>query len=84
MITPPDPTYECNIKEPTLKEVQEVLIAARTSSAPGPSRVPYKVYKRFPRLLHQLWRILRVIWRKGKVAQQWRFAEGVWISKEEN
>lgn len=24
-----------------------------------------------------------MIWRRGKVAQQWRFAEGVWIPKEE-
>jgi hypothetical protein len=46
--------------------------------------VPYKLYKRCPRLLHRLWKILRVIWRRGKVAQQWRFAEGVWIPKEEN
>ena len=46
--------------------------------------MPYKLYKRCPRLLHRLWKILRVIWRRGKVAQQWRFAEGVWIPKEEN
>ncbi|KAL7856407.1 hypothetical protein AOLI_G00200110 [Acnodon oligacanthus] len=31
----------------------------------------------------RLWKILKVIWRRGKVAQQWRFAEGVWIPKEE-
>ncbi|KAK0141886.1 Transposable element Tcb2 transposase [Merluccius polli] len=78
------PTTDLNSKEPSWKEVQEVVKAARASSAPGPSGVPYKVYKRCPRLLHRLWKILRVIWRRGKVAQQWRFAEGVWIPKEEN
>lgn len=27
---------------------------------------------------------LRVLWRKGKIPEQWRVAEGVWIPKEEN
>lgn len=34
--------------------------------------------------MERLWRIFRVIWRKGKVPQQWTYAEGVWIPKEEN
>lgn len=84
LIEPPGPTTDFNSKEPSWKEIQEVVKAARASSAPGPSGVPYKLYKRCPRLLHRLWKILRVIWRRGKVAQQWRFAEGVWIPKEEN
>ncbi|KAK0147596.1 hypothetical protein N1851_012927 [Merluccius polli] len=50
----------------------------RCRSAPGTS---YRVYKHCPKLLHQLWRIWR-IWRRGKTAQQWQFAEGVWIPKE--
>jgi len=55
---------------------------ARGSSTPGPSGVPYNVYKNRPRLLHRLWRILKVVWGKDKVANYWRFAEGVWIQKE--
>ncbi|KAL1267230.1 hypothetical protein QQF64_002905 [Cirrhinus molitorella] len=35
-------------------------------------------------LLQLLWKIIKVIWRRGKVAQQWRHAEEVWIPKEEN
>lgn len=53
----PSPTVDFNIREPTLREVQEVS-AARASSAPGPSGVPYKVYKRCPELLKILWKIL--------------------------
>ncbi|XP_028292553.1 uncharacterized protein LOC114455485 [Gouania willdenowi] len=83
LIDPPAPTWDFNGKEPAWKEIQEVVKRARASSAPGPSGVPYKVYKNCPRLLHRLWKILRVIWRKGKVADQWRQAEGVWIPKEE-
>ena len=32
--------------------------------------------------LQILWKILRVIWRRGKIVEQWRFTEGVWIPKE--
>ncbi|XP_015259791.1 PREDICTED: uncharacterized protein LOC107104322 [Cyprinodon variegatus] len=82
--TPPIPSVQFNIKEPTLAEVRNIVRAARTSAAPGPSGVPYKVYKHCPRLLERLWRLIRVVWRRGKVAQQWRHSEGVWIPKEEN
>ena len=57
---------------------------ARASSAPGPSGVPYKVDKNYPRLLLRLLRILKVIWSRGKVAHQWRYTDGVWIPKEED
>ncbi|XP_061878077.1 uncharacterized protein LOC133630482 [Entelurus aequoreus] len=77
------PTLDFDGKEPGWKEIQEVVRRARTSSAPGPSGVPYKVYKNCPRLLCRLWKILKMIWRRGKVADQWRQAEGVWIPKEE-
>ncbi|KAL7833617.1 hypothetical protein AOLI_G00285770 [Acnodon oligacanthus] len=52
LIYPPTPTLNFNGKEPSWKEIQEVIKKARSSSAPGPS-------------------------------EQWRFAEGVWIPKEE-
>ena len=32
----------------------------------------------------RLWKILRVFWRRGRIPDQWRVAEGVWIPKEEN
>lgn len=49
---------------------------ARGRSTPGLTGVLYKVYKNCPRRPHRLWR-------RGKVAHQWRFAEGVWILEEE-
>ncbi|XP_035990671.1 uncharacterized protein LOC118562404 [Fundulus heteroclitus] len=84
LISPDPPTTEFNLKEPSLKEVEEVVKAARSASAPGPSGTPYLVYKRCPGIRRHLWRIMKVIWRRGKVANQWRHAEGVWIPKEEN
>ncbi|XDV27663.1 hypothetical protein PO909_031163 [Leuciscus waleckii] len=83
LVAPPEPGTQFDCAEPTLKEVEEAVGAARSSSAPGPSGVPYKVYKQCPQLLRRLWKILKVIWRRGKVAAQWRYAEGVWIPKEE-
>lgn len=69
-----------NTKEPTLNEVVDVVKAARSTSAPGPSGVPYVVYKRCSKgrgFLKGLWRIRKVVWRRGKVAQHWRFAAGI-------
>ncbi len=83
LITPPEPSSDFDLKEPRLRKVEEVMRTVRSSSAPGPSGVPYKVYKNCPKLLHRLWRVLKVIWRRGKIAQSWRYAEGVYIPKEE-
>lgn len=82
MVTPPEPTSVFNIKEQTLTEVEEVVKVARTCSGPGPSGVPYVVYKRCPRLLKQTVDNRKSHLEKGEVAQQWRHAEGVWIPKE--
>ncbi|XP_077380867.1 uncharacterized protein LOC144020874 [Festucalex cinctus] len=84
LISPAPPTVEFKVSEPSLKEVEEVIKAARSASSPGPSGVPYLVYKRCPELLQHLWKTLKVIWRRGRVANQWRRAEGVWIPKEED
>ena len=84
LITPAPPTSDFDLREPAWKEIQEVVRAARSASAPGPSGVTYCVYKRCPGLLHYLWKVIRVVWRRGRVADQWRCAEGVWVPKEEN
>ncbi|KAJ8333522.1 hypothetical protein SKAU_G00415300 [Synaphobranchus kaupii] len=63
LIEPPPPVKEFDSREPLLKEVQDVVKRARSSSAPGPSGVPYKVYKNCPLLLKRLWKILKVTWR---------------------
>jgi len=82
LIKAPAPTLEFDEKEPNWKDV--VVKKARASSALGPSGVPYKVYKNCPWLLHRLWRILKVIWRRGKVVHQWRYAEGVWSRRTDS
>lgn len=44
LIKPPEPAAQFNISGPTLKEVKEAVMAARSRSTPGPSGVPYMVY----------------------------------------
>ncbi|KAJ8011884.1 hypothetical protein DPEC_G00062920 [Dallia pectoralis] len=81
LINPPGPSVQFNMAEQQLNEVRVVARKARASSAPGPSSTSYKVYKNCPKLLLRLWRILRVIWRRGRIPEQWRVAAGVWIPK---
>ena len=84
LIEPPEPAVGFITREPTFGEVKNVVTSSRSCSAPGPSGVPYKVYKHCPGLLVRLWKILKVLWRKGRIPSQWKSAEGTWIPKEEN
>lgn len=79
-----EPEHLFDESEPQLKEVEDVIKKARAGSAPGPNGVPYKVYKNCPRLTRCLWKLLRVAWRRGELADSWNHAEGCFIPKEEN
>lgn len=52
--------------------------------APGPNGIPYKVYKNCPKLVKRMWKMFRIIWRRGELAESWRRVEGCFIPKEEN
>ncbi|XP_052260999.1 uncharacterized protein LOC127865146 [Dreissena polymorpha] len=80
----PAPTIALDSKEPTLAEVKDVVKKARAGSAPGPNGIPYKVYKMCPRLLRRLWRLIKVVWRKGQVPECWQKAESLFVPKETN
>lgn len=80
---PEKPSVELNTKEPTWQEMQDIIQKAKASVAPGPSGIPYKIYKQCPQLLKRLWRILRKIWAKGSVPPSWKLAEGCFVPKEE-
>lgn len=47
-----------DMKEPSLKEIQELVKAAPASSAIQPNSVPYEAYKWYPDLLTLLWKLL--------------------------
>ncbi|CAC5393678.1 unnamed protein product [Mytilus coruscus] len=80
----PEPEIPKNTKEPSWKEVSDVVKKARSASSPGPNGIPYKVYKKCPKILKHLWRLLKVVWRKGKIPSCWQKAEGVLFQKKKN
>lgn len=53
LIDPLAPTWDFDGRKPSWQEIQEVVKRARSSSAPGPSGVPHKVYKNCPKSLHR-------------------------------
>lgn len=83
ILNPNEPTIDFDISEPRFEEIKNVVRKARAGSAPGPSGISYKVYKNCPKLLRRLWKLLRVIWRKGNIPESWKLAEGIFIPKED-
>ncbi|VDI22184.1 Hypothetical predicted protein [Mytilus galloprovincialis] len=53
-------------------------------SAPGYSGVPYKVYKKCPKILRKLWQLFRSLWKKGTIPESWQKAEGCFVTKEKD
>ena len=84
LIEPEEPNQPFDEAPPKYKEVVDIVKKARGASAPGPNGVPYKVYKNCQRLTRHLWKLIRVIWRRGRLADSWYKAEGCFIPKEEN
>ena len=79
----PEPEVEFNTAPPTLKEFQATLKKARTKSAAGPNGVPYRFYKNCPGVAKLLWQYIKGLWKKNKMSDTWRRADGVLIPKED-
>ena len=75
--------YAFNLGQIQFKEVQDVVKKGRANSSPGPSGLTYAVYKRCPKLLCRLWKLLRAIWIHQRVLEEWNSAEGIYVPKEE-
>ena len=76
--------YPMDIDPPRLKEIEQVVRKARSSSAPGPNGIPYRFYKNTPGVLRFLWKLMKVAWQKGIIPVNWRRATGVLIPKDKN
>ena len=79
----PEPEHPINNDCPSFKEFNQKLRKTRTKSAPGPNGVPYRVYKRCPKVARLLWEYLRNLWERNEISNSWRKAEGIFIPKEE-
>ena len=62
LIKPKPPEVGFSTTIPSLIEIKSIVLAARSASSPGPSSVPYSVYKCCPGLLLKLWKFIKVIW----------------------
>ena len=77
-----EPKCAFNLGQIQLKEVQEVVKKERANSSPGPSGLAYAVYKRCPKLLCRLWKLLKAIWFHQRMPEEWNRAEGIYVPKE--
>ena len=76
-------TTPFDLSETRLKDIRDFVRRAQAGVSPGPNGIPYKVYKACPRLLHLLWRLLKVVRRQEIVSSFWAEADGVYIPKKE-
>ena len=78
------PSTKFDVSELKLSEIKDEVKKTRSSSAPGPNVIPYKLYKMCPQLNKRLWLLIKVIWWKRKVPEEWQNTEGIftWRKKD--
>ena len=79
-----EPSIPFNLNPFKFSEIERIVQKARSGSAPGPSGLSYVVYKRCPRLIRRLWKLINIIWRTKDLPTSWMFAEGCFVPKELN
>ena len=67
-----------------LGEVKDFVRKARSKSTPGINGISYKLYKRCPKVLASLWKLLRIMHIKKFIAEDWGLADRIFIPKEKN
>ena len=58
-----------------------IIKRTRNASAPGPNKIPYKVYKKCKELKKHLFKLMKSCINSKKIPVKWRIAEGVYIPK---
>ena len=67
-----------------LGEAKDFVQKARAKSTPGINGISYKLYKRCPKVLTSLWKLLWVTHIKKFIAEDWGLADEIYIPKEKN
>ena len=68
---PQDPTVMFNNSGIKLKEVRDFFHMIRAGSVPGINVISYKLYRNCPCVFRKLTVLLRHVWKKGIVPQEW-------------
>ena len=80
--SPPEERFDTSpIK---LGEVKDFVRKTRAKSSPGINGISYKLYKRCPKVLALLWKLLKKAQEKGFIAENWGLANGIHIPKEKD
>lgn len=79
---PTEPGIAFNLGELTMYEMRSFVKKARAKSSQGQDGVPYKVYKRCPKLVKWLFLILKKAWENKFISKRWARKEGIYIPKE--
>jgi hypothetical protein len=83
----PSPTHPFASDVPTLAQLLQVLKRCRNSSAPGPNRISYLVYKHLTSVQRHLHAIFCRVWSEQYVPyvpQAWRVASMILLPKSED
>ena len=74
------------LKASRLKETdfEDIVSKRRNASAPGPNKVPYKVYKKCNHIRKYLFLLISSCFDHGKIPIQWRIASLIFIPKVSN
>lgn len=72
---------ESNLQE---RHLFNIIKKKRNASRPGPNQIPYKVYKKCPKLCQYLFKLMKAAVSSDKVPLKWRISDGVFIPKVEN
>ena len=67
-----------------LRESQECRQKSQNKSALGPNVIPYLLYKKYPRVLKVLHMLVESAWETGRVDNEWKRVEDVYILKEKD
>ena len=59
----------------------DILSSRRNASAPGLNGIPYKVYKKCPRISKFLFKVFQACFKRCEIPIQWRSAQEIYIPK---
>ena len=67
-----------------LGKIKEFVREAQAKSSTRINGISYKLYKRCPKILTLLWKLLREAYTKKFIADNWGLADGIHIPKEKD
>ena len=59
----------------------DILSSRRNASAPGLNGIPYKVYKKCPRISKFVFKVFQACFKRSEIRIQWRSAQEIYIPK---